>query len=371
MSASPDASDAERYAARALRAYAAMQDSDFRLGGGLYRRDGVLGRARVAAHLWPAARAFVATLDLAGLPASLRGGWDAGSAITRDLAMLERYWVVERGAGAHASDLRRTPWSGDRYVDDNAWVGLGLVQLERLRPGRAPLARAGELWRFAAREHDQHRGGIFWVEQGRGIGRRNHDRNAVSTAPNAELRLHLAELDRDPARPWRIGPDPEALIGWVHRELGTPEGLVSDKIRGDGSIDRAIWSYNQGSMVGAHVLLARRAGHGADHLTRAETMARATLAHYAGDGFARQPPAFNAICFRNLLLLHHASADRELRAAILAALRGWADAAWDTARDERDRFHLRDDGVTLLGQSAVVSALALLAWPTEEYGRLA
>lgn len=371
-------SEAERDAERALRAYAAMEGPDFRRRTGGLRRDGILGRAGVAAHLWPVARAFVATLDLAGMPAALRAGWDAEAALARDLALIERYWTRWRGAGAYASDLRRTPWSGDRYVDDNAWVGLALAQLERLRPGRAPLSRAGELWRFAAEHHDERRGGVFWVEQGRGRGRRNHDRNAVSTAPSTQLRLHLAELDPDPdpGTAWRTGPDPDALLRWIHRALDTPGGLVMDKIRGDGSLDSAIWSYNQGSIAGAHVLLARarraaRPQDAARHLARAEAIARATLAHYGDGGFARQPPAFNAICFRNLLLLHHASADAELRTGIRAAIREWAEDAWDTGRDERDRFHLRRDGVTLLNQSAVVSAFALLAWPQEDLGRLA
>jgi hypothetical protein len=34
---------------------------------GLYRRDGLLRLPRTAAHLWPFARALVATLDLAGV----------------------------------------------------------------------------------------------------------------------------------------------------------------------------------------------------------------------------------------------------------------------------------------------------------------
>ncbi|HWF54038.1 MAG TPA: glycoside hydrolase family 76 protein [Solirubrobacteraceae bacterium] len=371
-----DPSERARYAERALRAYAAMQRA-FRRPSGLYRRDGRPGRLGVAAHLWPAARAFVATLDLAGIDPELRTGLDAGRrtgfdgerAIAGELAALARYWDPTP-APAYASDLHRTPLGGDRYYDDNAWVGLALIQLERMRPGSGWLERAQELWRFALTGWDPLQGGVFWVEQGHGIGRRNHDRNTVSTAPNAALALHLAELGRVlvPAAP--VGPD--ELYRWVLANLGDGAGLFHDKLRGDGTLDRTIWSYNQGNMVGASVLMARAPGEpSAEHLARAETIARATLGRYAAGGFDGQPPAFDAICFRNLLQLHAVSGEDRLRVAIEAAVRAYADAAWERWRDGEDRFTLGPDGTSLLTQSALVQILALLAWDPAAYGTLA
>jgi predicted alpha-1,6-mannanase (GH76 family) len=217
-------------------------------------------------------------------------------------------------------------------------------------------------------------GGVFWVEQGRGLGKTNHDRNTVSNAPNAELGLHLAELGGG-APP---APGAEEMYAWVvatldashgGEEAGT--GLFWDKIRGDGTIDEMLWSYNQGSMVGAAVLLARRGGPaGARYLAGAEAIARKALAHYTPDRLARQPAAFNAIFFRNLLLLHAATADGELRAEILAATRAYADWAWRERRDGHDRFRF-SGGEGLLDQSAMVQVLALLAWDPGDYGRLA
>jgi predicted alpha-1,6-mannanase (GH76 family) len=152
-------------------------------------------------------------------------------------------------------------------------------------------------------------------------------------------------------------------------EPGT--GLFWDKVRGDGTIDRALWSYNQGSMVGLNVLLARSdAGRRAEYLRRAATIARRSLEHYAG-AYDRQPAAFNAIFFRNLLLLHAAIDDDDLRREIVRAIKDYVDRAWEEWRDRRDRFHLPDGGVTLLNQSAMVQLLALLAWDPEEYARIA
>ncbi|HEY6398807.1 MAG TPA: glycoside hydrolase family 76 protein [Solirubrobacteraceae bacterium] len=356
--------------------------SGFRRHDGLYRRDGRLRGLGAAAHLWPASRALVATLDLAGIDEGEIDDFDSDTAIAETLEMLERYWDPRGEQPAYSSDLIGSRLGGDRYYDDNAWVGLGLVQLERMRPGSGYLDRAEELFRFAIGGWDRrdvaNAGGVFWVEQGHGIGARNHDRNTVSTAPNAELGLHVAELRGMPlATRGSVGA--QELYEWVLANLDASRGgdspgtgLFWDKLHGDGTLDKTLWSYNQGSMVGANVLLARRGdGTQAEYLARAETIARKSLRHFAGGGFERQPPAFNAIFFRNLLLLHAATNDVALRTEIVDAIRGYTDYAWRERRDRRDRFHLTDGGVTLLNQSAMVQLLALLAWDPGAYGRLA
>jgi hypothetical protein len=370
----------EDYAARAARAYAAMQ-TRFLMPNGSYRRDGWLRLPGTVAHLWPFSRALVATLDLAGVKSDLGTDFDADAAIADRLQALERYWDPSGANPACSSDVLGSRLGGDRYYDDNAWVGLALVQLERMRPESGVLGRAEELFRFAVGGWDgrdvPHSGGVFWVEQGRGVGTKNHDRNTVSTAPNAELGLHLAELQGPRVAAGPIGA--EDMYEWVlatldaSRESNSPAtGLFWDKLRGDGTVDKTVWSYNQGSMVGANVLLARRGGaRQAEYITRAEAIARNALRHFAGNGYRRQPPAFNAIFFRNLLLLHAATDEAELRAEIIEAIRGYVDYVWDERRDRRDLFHLSDGGVTVLNQSAAVQLLALLAWDPGSYRMLA
>jgi Glycosyl hydrolase family 76 len=368
------------YAARAARAYVAMQRR-FHMRSGLYRRDEGLHLPGAPAHLWPFSRAFFATLDVCGIPGEILEDIDRDRAIADELAALEHYWDPVRQPPAYSSDVRGSRVGGDRYYDDNAWVGLALVQLERLRPGSGHLERAEDVFRFAASGWDRrdapHPGGVFWVEQGVGLGRANHDRNTVSNAPNAELGLHLAELEGSPVdAPDGIGP--EQMYEWVVATLdaggerGSPgTGLFWDKLRGDGTIDREIWSYNQGSMVGANVLLARRGEREqAVFLPRAEAIARTALRYFAG-GYERQPAAFNAIFFRNLLLLHAATDDEDLRREITEAVRDYVDRAWEGHRNRRDLFSLPNGGVTLLNQSAMVQLLALLAWAPSDYAKLA
>jgi hypothetical protein len=362
----------ELYGGRAVLAYRAMLRR-FRRSTLMYRYDEGPALLRSGAQLWPFSRALMATLDVAGMAGEAAVGLEPQQRIAEHLEVLERYWDPAGPKPAYCSAITGARRRGDRYYDDNAWIGLALVQLERLRPRSGWLGRAGQLYEFAASGWDAASGGVFWVEQGRGTGVRNHDRNTVSNAPNAELGLHLAELGQPP----QADVTPEDMYDWVSRTLDSGRdanppgtGLFWDKVRGDGTVDRATWSYNQGSMIGASVLLARRhPAERATYLARAEAVAREALRAYAGT-YERQPASFNAIFFRNLLLLHAASKDDQLREEIIGAMRAFADAAWSEARDRRHLFHLRGRP-TLLDQSAMVQVLALLAWEPAAYSRVA
>jgi hypothetical protein len=369
------ADDRQLQAQRATAAYQTMLDR-FRKRDGAYRYDEG-PPIRTTAQLWPFARVLVATLDVSGIGQGLAPDLDADRLISEHLDVLERYWDPAGPRPAYCSDVGGPARRGDRYYDDNAWVGLALVELERLRSGSGLLDRAEELFQFAAHGWDEAHGGVFWVEQGRGTGVRNHDRATVSNAPNAELGLHLAELGRPQAAPGSVGP--EDMYQWVldnldsGRDTGAPgTGLFWDKIRGDGTIDRATWSYNQGSMIGASVLLARaRPGQPDTYLARAEATARKALQKFAGT-YGQGNPAFLAIFFRNLLLLHRATGDQALRADIIAALREFGEIAWSRAgQGRRGMFGLGGRGPKLLEQASYVQVLALLAWEPDSYGRLA
>jgi hypothetical protein len=364
----------EVFAERARRAHNALW-RHFGRRDSLFRRSAGWRLPGVAEHLWPTARALVGSLDLSGAAAaSAEDREAAGDCARRQVAALERYWDDSGPRPAYASDVWRVSWATDRYYDDNAWVALGLVQMERLDPGCGAVRRAGELWRFAQAGWDRSGrepapGGVFWLEQGRGRGRRNHDRNTVSTAPNAELGLHLRELA--PTAEETLAP--ERMYAWVRSSLrhraGAAAGLYQDRFRGDGTVDPAPWSYNQGSMIGAGVLLHRLDG-APEWLREAEDTARRALDHWRGRYFS-QPPAFNAILFRNLLLLHAQTPDESLRARILETLRTYAEDAWEEHRNGDDLLRDRHGRASVLNQSGLVQVTALCAWDPADYVRLA
>src|SRR6516225_10960347 len=93
------------------------------------------------------------------------------------------------------------------------------------------------------------------------------------------------------------------MVNWVQSVLDGSRGGVGpflNAVRADGSVDTNLWSYNQGVMIGAHVLQHRLSGD-AVALQRAEGIARQALKTF-GD-FTRQPPTFNAMCMQNMLTL--------------------------------------------------------------------
>ncbi|MFL5823419.1 MAG: glycoside hydrolase family 76 protein [Solirubrobacteraceae bacterium] len=369
-----DARERATYARHAVHAYRALR-RQFRKRDGSYRYDEGPRWLRRGAQLWPFGRALAATLDVAGIPSELVEDDEAETAIPEHLEILERYWDPAGPRPAYCADVTGASRRGDRYYDDNAWIGLALIQLERMRRGSGRIDRAAQLFEFASHGWaDAAGGGVYWVEQGRGTGVRNQDRNTVSNAPNAELGFHLTELGQPPAS---AEHGPQDMYRWVlstlddsHTGASPGTGLFWDKVRGDGSIDRATWSYNQGTMIGANVLLARLDPDRRErYLNLAGAITHKTLREGNG-AYRSQPPPFTAIFFRNLLLLHGASQDEELRSTIIDAVRAYADAALANARDRRYLFHMRGRPA-LLDQSAIVQVLALLAWNPEAYGLLA
>jgi hypothetical protein len=355
---------------RALATYAAMQHRLYLADRGSLYSETAPATGNPYAYVWPFSRALIGTLALAGMSdgASYRAG------VQDRLKGLEWYWDGQ----AYAS-YTLFPYGdgGDRYSDDNAWVALALVQGHRMGLGTS-LDRASKVFAFAERMWDRKNGGLFWVEQSSGMGRTNHDRGSGATAGHAELGFHLYELTHRDA----YLQSATRMLNWVSQHFDasrTGNGPFLNAIRGDGSLDTNVWSYNQGVMIGALVQRYRLSGD-AESLHLAERVARQALATF-GD-FTGQPPSFNAMCFQHMLMLHSASRDAELQHAMTERMRDYADWTWgrDTgARDvATDLFYFSDGGRPVVGQQparlqdqgALLQLYALLAWDPADYHHL-
>jgi len=346
-------------------------------GTSLYREAPHGKGATTYAALWPFTRALAATLDLEGVTPELLPGFRSRQAVSSRFEGLDRY----RG-DPRAYDSAVVPphgRGGDKYYDDNAWVGLAFVQHQRLTKAASSRGRAEELFAFALTGWDSDPshpspGGIFWVKQGVGRGLTDHTRHTISNGPNAQLGFHLHEITGSSAfdgASRQVGA--RSMYDWVNgalEEVGAgnrSEGLYFDSLRLDGSIDKTLWTYNQGVMIGANVLRHRLTGD-ASYTARAEAIARKTMAHFGRNWFA-QPEQFNAILFRNLLLLHHATADAALRQRIVDVISAYADEAWQTRRDSDGLFP--KGAPSLVKHAAMVQIFATLAWAPSRYTKLA
>jgi hypothetical protein len=105
------------------------------------------------------------------------------------------------------------------------------------------------------------------------------------------------------------------MYGWVGRCLSGRDHLYYDHLDAVGNVARQEWSYNQGAMVAAGVLLARETGQ-RQYLDQARSTARAALAHYGATAYRGEPPIFVAIFFADLNVLPHSVYLSSLRTAL-------------------------------------------------------
>ena len=263
------------------------------------------------ATLWPLTQVLQAAVDLEAIHLL-----DLG-AIHRLLVGLEDY--------RHGDAYDSGPGNGERYYDDNAWLALAL--LDAAEVGVAGGVEGARRLLGFIREGERG-GGIYWVERPRLA------RHTCSTGPAAQVGFRLALLggNQAPLGFGRIDADrgfAEAAMAFLKRELWGSDGLFADHIRDDGTVEPTIWSYNQGTPVGAYVLWHRLTGEHASLELALETASAAAAYFTQEDRLWQQPPAFNAVFLRNLLLLDETAPFPEATGLLDAYL----DRAWRDARD--------------------------------------
>jgi Glycosyl hydrolase family 76 len=346
-------------------------------------------------YLWPFSRALVGTITLSGIPPSLDGGLDYQPDVNDRLTGLSHYWDAEANPPGYDSYVT-APFGGggDKYYDDQAWVGLALAQEYRLTQSASALSDAENVFSFVypggwdENSGDVDPGGTFWVQQGVGMGLTNHDRTTTSNAPNGELAFRLEQLD--PSHHASYETAAAKMYDWVNQylynvhtnptdpEAPNPEydpsepPLVFDKVH-DGQIEKALWTYNQGTMIAANVA-AYQDTRETDYLTEAEALAKASLEHFTEAEYVdTQPAPFVAIYFRGLLVLYAATSNTTLRAQVLQAAQTYADEAWNDYRNGQNLFHLPSSpgsSYRLLDQGALLELYAALAWEPSDYDTL-
>lgn len=346
-------------ATRAAQTYQALQKYLYIPKYHLYQSS---DNANLFSYLWDFDNAYSATDYLAGMP---EGGSHYRSDLTTRDAGLASYYDADEtdpsGAAqppAYASGVEPPLGNGGTtFYDDNAWVGLDDMYQYRLTGQRARLADAEDIFKYAVSGWDNSTtdacpGGVFWEDSA------GSPRNTISNGPNAEvgLQVYLATKDSYYLQ-WS-----EKMYDWVRTCLEAPNGMYYDHLNSDptGAVNTAEWTYNQGVMIGAGVLLYQATGD-QTYLQQAEQTATSSM---SADGTVSaldtQPDVFDVIFFRNLFYLaqfDHNPAYRQLAAS-------YADAAWSRDRQVTGLFDDPDPngGESLVNQTAPMAELyALLA----------
>ena len=333
-------------------------------GTGLYREHApvMAGDAKYATE-WPFSQAHIAWLDLVMTDAASARRYDVGLARAR--AAQQLYWS-ETSTTGHAGYLARVvpplDEGDDLYYDDNLWVGLAEVQHHRFRADPTSLKRAKAVFELIRSGWSTETGlpspgGVRWTQKPD-----NGDRNTVSNMPAAQLGLRLHQITGDR----RYLGDALRFYRWTNAVLQRPDGLYHDHLKLDGSIEKTIWTYNQGVPIGVNVLLWR-ATREAQYLAEAKRVAAASRERFTIAQLDRQPPPFNAIYFKNLLLLESVTGERQH----LAAMRAYADHMWRNRSDAASGLcRPREGRAELIDTAAMVQIEAVLDWAPENWRAL-
>ncbi len=346
--------------ARALLAFQAMQARYEIPGSALYAGEPF-------SYLWPYSQALAATVTIANVP---KLGVSLAGELHQRLVGLAAYLDTDNSGepeGTFTSTLAGFDGTiappvgpgGPKYYDDNDWVGIELARLYRSDHNKAVLGSAEAIMRFEiagwqASPELVCPGGLPFSNS-----IENTERNTVTTAPAAELALQLFKITHN----YEYLAFAEQAYEWVRRCLMTPSGMYADHINNRGVIEPTLWSYNQGSMIGAGALLYQVTGQGA-YLYQARQTAKAALAYFTMERLDSEIPFFPAVFFRNLMYLDSITHDPPGPKLAQA----YADNAWQNLRLSGNVFVFGSPAQPqLLVQAAIAQIYALLSSPPSTY----
>jgi hypothetical protein len=352
--------------ARALVAFEAMQHAYYIPGSGLY-----LGEP--FSFLWPFSQALAATVTMDNVSgiAKIPG---LGVTLRRELFArltgLNSYLDTDNSGapeGTFTSTLAAfdgtvappTGPGGDKYYDDNEWVGIELVRMYELTHATALLGSAEGIMAFVMAGWSTNPeyacpGGVPFSNAVE-----NNERNTVTDGPAAELAVKLYELTGNV----QYLQFAELTYEWVRRCLTESNGLYADHIGAHGKVEPAEWSYNQGSMIGAGTLLYQATHNGA-YLYQARQTAKAALAYYTPERLGSENPFFVSVYFRNMLYLDSVTHDPPGPALAQA----YVNYAWQHLRLADNIFVFGSPPSSqLLVQAAIVQIYGLLSSSPSTY----
>src|SRR6202453_2889423 len=187
----------------------------------------------------------------------------------------------------------------------------------------------------------------------------NGERNTTTTAPAAELGTLLYKLTSD-AQYLQFA---EKAYEWVRNCLQQPVNLYADHIGDRGVVEPRLWSYNQGTMIGAGTLLFQATGNSA-YLYQARQTAKAALEYFNNERLGSEIPFFVSVYFRNLLYLDSVTHDPPGP----AIAQNYVNYAWAHLRLSNNMFVFGSPPTAqLLVQAAIVQIYALLSTPASTY----
>ncbi len=243
---------------------------------------------------------------------------------------------------------------GERYYDDNQWIGITALDAYERTGKQSYLDLGKSMYDFMMSGYDDSLGGgIYWKDSSK------ETKNTCSNGPGILVAIKLFQATKDQ----QYLDSALKIYNWTNKNLQTPSKLFYDNIRtSDRRIGKAIFSYNTGTMLQANLYLYEVTGE-KKYLEEAKTIADSSLSYFYGRGRFRDDYWFNAVLLRAYQhLLKH---DPDLK--YIRGFKKCLDHALVTKKNEQGLFTQRDGVEDLVKQGGMLEILARFAWLEQNY----
>jgi uncharacterized protein YyaL (SSP411 family) len=286
-----------------------------------YFQDNTGKKAQEVSFLWPMSGFFSATNIL----------------MEFDKQKYKPYQDSMMTAVGYYYDNKRTPpgyqaypvrfEKSDRYYDDNGLVGIDLIDAYKTCKNKDYLMKAEEVFTFIKSGwSDDFGGGVSWLE---GI---RDQKPACSNGMATVLCLKIYQMTRDKVYLERG----ISFYNWMmsHLEDSTLHVILNSLSTINGKPDKALYTYNTGTMIQSSVRLYKITGDKV-YLDNAHRLAEGSYMYYSkktdkGVPYIDDLPWFVVVLFRGYQELYDVDHNSKYVDAIISS----ADWAWENARDE-------------------------------------
>lgn len=243
---------------------------------------------------------------------------------------------------------------GERYYDDNEWLGITALDAYARKKQKTDLELGKAMYDFTLTGYDDVLGGgIYWKE-----GDKN-SKNTCSNGPGILVALQMYQATKDKT----YLDFALKIYHWTNEKLQTPDKLYHDNIKTkDGKTDGPIFSYNTGTMLQSNVYLYEITGD-KKYLQEANAIAESALSYFYGKDKFRDGYWFNAVLLRGYQHLLKYNKDTKY---ILGFKKG-LDFALKNEKNEQGLFFEKKGVQNLVEQGGMLEILARYAWLESRY----
>lgn len=338
---SPKINAQENYADAAVQLRQAINGHFYIDSTGYYREHAEYRpKDRPVSYLWPLCALIQADREEQALSGT-------SGQVDKTLSIIEKYYDDRPPRAAYASYPPELG-GGDRFYDDNQWIGIALMDAWAEDKNPHYLAVSRSIYDFMMIAHDTVGGGGLYWEEGKPT------KNTCSNGPGIILSLQLYKATGEKG----FLDTAIQLYDWVNQNLRDPDGLYWDNIAYPSrKVDYRRFSYNTGTMIQSGLYLYEITGD-AVYLRQAQASAKAARGYFLGQPRLRDGLWFNAVLLRAYQhLLRH---DEDI--SYITAFKTLIDTELKNHREPDGLFLSNGKTANLVNQAGMLEILNRLAY---------